>query len=267
MLLLLLLLGAGASTDVELAAHHSGAKVLVDVMMKDDYSLYPEIVSAVACTAIDLNMDKEKMCSTDGFERTPVYPPPHDRNVADVFGGHLRSRSRLVMNARTVKESVPLVYVEVGIKVRRPDEQYVNGGGVTRMVLRVDRKVREAAAAVERGQVDTLDVLGPAPEAAALLGVPREYQLAGILAIPALAVVFVLGSAMKRRLSRAVSAIRQRKRGPKRHDDDDLETGAFIVLVDDTPAAEEQARKDEALAVKKGLLRPRDRGVLRRDAL
>lgn len=242
---------------VKLVTQRAGGKLVVDAVAVA--TGIPEIVSAVACTAIDSNIDSERMCATDGFKRVQVYPMISDDadDSDNAFEGHLRSQSRLVMNARVVETGIPLVYVEVGVKIRRhPDEpHYINNGSVVRSVVRIDRSIREAAAAVAQGRVDTLDVLGPASDASVAdsSNVMRRFTLFGSVSLAAMCVaMFITGGVIHRRVSRA----RRRDRG----------SSNMIVLVDDDHdrGAKERAKKDDDWAVRNGMLRPRDRGILGR---
>lgn len=97
------------------------------------------IKKAVACTAIDLNMDSDQMCATPGFVRKELFP----RDAGD-FGGVLYGDRRIMFHGRTVVDSWPLVYVQL-------DED----------VVRVPLETRERALAAEKGRASQLDVIQP----------------------------------------------------------------------------------------------------------
>ena len=176
--LLVSLLAAAAAhgmerNDFSVAVSSSGEFVVVDVMTADA-SKYPYIKSARACTAVDLNMDPNGLCSTPGFTLHEVLPTPED----DRFEGHLWTKSRLVMRARTVLQDWPLVYLELTVGLRNADATLVDNGELVNLVTRVSREVRKEAIAVEKGRTPVIDVVAPISEGRPERTKTNQYRLA-----------------------------------------------------------------------------------------
>lgn len=166
--LLLLTAATGLSaSDFQLDVSNVGEYVVVEVSSRENAAPQPRIISAVACTAVDLNVHDGALCNTEGFKRIQVLPAPED---VDVFSGKLWKDNRLLLRARTVKDDWPLLYLELTLGTAETNL-------TTRMLTRVSRDVRERAALIEKGQVSQLGVLGPVTSDDGKAHVENRYQV------------------------------------------------------------------------------------------
>lgn len=132
---------ASPTLDIQsdLLIRYHGERIHIKVIPHDK-ELYPHVIEASLCSAVDLNMGIAG-CKTSGFVmETLVVADASKRVKENRFDARLPSSGAgLSFKPIQVIKDWPLVYVEMGIKMKIPGKGWAANGEIVRKIARIDR--------------------------------------------------------------------------------------------------------------------------------